>query len=58
MVIAIGTPTQVMQGLTTDPAEVLKAIESKLFLDSRASSMERDLQEFQRALDRTISALL
>jgi VWFA-related protein len=60
MVVAIGARTQVMQGLTTDPAEVLKTIESKdfqkLFLASRASSLEQDLQEFQRALDRTISA--
>jgi VWFA-related protein len=60
MVVAIGARTQVMQGLTTDPAEVLKAIESKdfqkLFLASRASSMEQDLQEFLRALDRTIIA--
>jgi len=60
MVVAIGARTQVMQRLTTDPAEVLKAIESKdfqkLFLASRASSVEQDLQEFQRALDRTISA--
>jgi VWFA-related protein len=60
MVVAIGAHTQVVQGLTTDPAEVLKAIESKdfqkLFLASRASSMEQDLQEFLRALDHTISA--
>ena len=60
MVVAIGARMQVMQGLTTDPAEVLKTIESKdfqkLYLASRASSMEQDLQEFQRALDRTISA--
>jgi len=60
MVVAIGASTQVMQGLTTDPAEVLKAIESKgfqkLFLDSSASSMQQDLQEFLRALDRTIFA--
>jgi VWFA-related protein len=60
MVVAIGAHTQVVQGLTTDPAEVLKAIESKdfqkLFLASRASSMEQDLQEFLRALDQTISA--
>jgi VWFA-related protein len=60
MVVAIGAHTQVVQGLTTDPAEVLKAIESKdfqkLFLASRASSMEQDLQEFMRSLDQTISA--
>jgi VWFA-related protein len=60
MVVAIGTGTQAVQGLTTDPAEVLKAIESKdfqkLFLASRTSSMALDLQQFLRNLDEAVRA--
>jgi VWFA-related protein len=53
VMVAVGTSTKVLQSPTTDPATVLKAIESedfqKLFLESRR--MGEDLQAFQRDLD-------
>ncbi|MGA2591721.1 MAG: VWA domain-containing protein [Bryobacteraceae bacterium] len=55
MVIAVGTSTEIVQGPTTDPEAVLKAVESKnfqrLFLVSRRGSTEDDLRQFRRALE-------
>lgn len=54
-VLAIGTSTEIVQGPTTDPEAVLKAVESKnfqkLFLVSRRGSTEDDLREFRRSLE-------
>jgi VWFA-related protein len=55
VVISVGANTLVVQDATSDPTTVLKAIDSKdfqkLFLSSRRSSAEADLQFFRRALD-------
>jgi VWFA-related protein len=55
VVLAVGNATQVVQGPTADPSAVLRAIESKdfqkIFLGSRKSSLEQDLQTFRRDLE-------
>jgi VWFA-related protein len=57
---AVGTSTEVVQGPTSDPAAVLRIIESKsfqgLFLASRKSSTNEDLRDFRRDLDRARQA--
>lgn len=60
IVVAVGTSMQVVQDSTTDPAQVLRAVEGKdfqrLFLDSRQSSTQAELLDFRRALDEARSA--
>ena len=60
LVVAVGTSTQMVQNSTTDPADVLRAVESKdfqkFFLGSRHGSTEAELLDFRRALDETRSA--
>jgi len=55
VVLAVGATTQLVQDPTTDPAAVLRAIDSKdfqkLYLGSRKGSMEEDLRAFRRDLD-------
>jgi VWFA-related protein len=55
VVLAVGTATQVVEGPTTDPAALLKSIESKAFQKmytaSRKSSLESDMRDFRRLLD-------
>ncbi len=60
VMLAIGTSTQLLQNITTDPEKVLHAIESKefqkLFLASRKASMQDDLTAFRRTLDEVRAA--
>jgi VWFA-related protein len=60
IVVAVGTSTQMVQRPTTDPADVLRAVEAKdfakLFGDSRRGFMQPDLREFQRELDEARNA--
>ena len=55
VVVALGTTTELVQGPTTDPATVLKAIESKdfekLFLGDKKGTTGLDIQAFRRELD-------
>ncbi|HXN49202.1 MAG TPA: VWA domain-containing protein, partial [Bryobacteraceae bacterium] len=55
VVVALGTTTEVVQAPTTDPAAVLKAIESKdfekLFLGDKKGATGSDIQAFRRELD-------
>jgi VWFA-related protein len=55
IVLAIGTSTQVVQNTTSDPEQVLRAIESKhfqqAFLASRKNDMDDELLTFRRKLD-------
>lgn len=55
VVVAVGTGTEVVQGPTTDPATVLKAIEGKdfekLFLRSRRDTLGFDMEAFRRDLN-------
>ena len=47
LVVAVGTSTQMVQNSTTDPADVLRAVESKdfqkFFLGSRQGSTQAEL---------------
>jgi VWFA-related protein len=60
IVVAVGASTQIVQNSTTDPADVLRAVESqdfeRLFLGSRQGSTQADLLDFRRALDEARSA--
>lgn len=60
LVVSVGTSMQVIENSTTDPASVLKIVDSKdfekLFLGSRKSSMESDLRDFRRLLDEARAA--
>lgn len=60
LIVSVGTSMQVIENSTTDPASVLKIVDSKdfekLFLGSRKSSMESDLRDFRRLLDEARSA--
>jgi VWFA-related protein len=60
LVVAVGTSTQMVQNSTTDPADVLRTIESKdfqkFFLGSRQGSTEAELRDFRRALDEARTA--
>lgn len=60
VVLAVGTSTQVVQNITTDPEKALQAIESKdfqkVFLASRKTSSADDLLDFRRQLDRIRAA--
>jgi VWFA-related protein len=60
IVVAVGTSTQMVQSPTTDPADVLRAVEAKdfakLFGDSRRGFIQPDLREFQRELDEARNA--
>ena len=55
VVVAVGTTTEVVQSPTTDPAAVLRVIESKdfekLFLGDKKGATGSDLQAFRRELD-------
>ena len=55
IMVALGFSTQMVQRPTTDPAEVLRAVESKdfekLFSGSRQGSTQAELLDFRRALD-------
>jgi len=60
IVVAVGFSTQVVQGPTTDPADVLRAVDSKdfekLFSRSRQGSTQAELRDFRRALDEARTA--
>jgi len=55
VVVALGTTTEVVEAPTTDPATVLRAIESKdfekLFLGDKKGATGSDIQAFRRELD-------
>jgi VWFA-related protein len=55
VVLTVGTGTQLVEGPTTDPAAVLKAIESKefqkMYVASRKGSLGADLKDFLRLLN-------
>ncbi|HXN48284.1 MAG TPA: VWA domain-containing protein [Bryobacteraceae bacterium] len=54
VLISVGTSVQLLQSPTSDPALVLKVVDSKefekLFLSSRKSSVEAELRDFRRTL--------
>ena len=60
ILVAVGASTQMLQDSTTDPSEVLRAVEGKdfekLFLGGRQSSTQAELLDFRRALDEARSA--
>jgi VWFA-related protein len=60
LMVAVGTSTQMVQSLTTDPADVLRAVASKdfqkLFLGSRQGSTQAELRDFRHALDEARTA--
>ena len=53
LMVAVGTSTRMVQNSTTDPADVLRAVESKdfekYFLGSRQGSTQAELLDFRRA---------
>ena len=55
ILVSVGTSVQLLHSPTSDPEAVLKALDTKefqkVFLSSRKSSMESDLQGFRRTLD-------
>ncbi len=60
VLVAVGSSTQLLQGPTTDPAAVLKALEGKefqkTFISSRAASIGDEMRSFRRELDAARSA--
>jgi VWFA-related protein len=57
ILIAVGSSTGILQNTTTDPALLLKAVESrdfqKQFIASRRGSNESEMREFRQSLDQT-----
>ena len=60
VVVALGTSAQMVQDSTTNPADVLRAVESKdfqkVFLGSGPGSTQAELRDFRRTLDETRAA--
>jgi len=60
VVVSVGTSTQMLQGPTTNPADVLRAVESKdfqkVFLGNGPGSTQAELRDFRRTLDETRAA--